>query len=800
MKRYLPTGERARDLGFLVGLSVLAMVGFAPTFTGFQFAVVGILGLLLGAVVAQVAHVRRWPAVAPILLGVALFVLLGGPLCLRATGATAYLPLPGTLATLVDQLLFGWKELLTTLPPVDGAGVSLVIPWVLGLTTGVGGTLLLGAHRWRRLPQQFGVMLPLVAPLGLLAAVILLGVRHPASVILQGVLFGAGALAWLALRSMALTTRTSTAVGRTRRALGGLALLAVASLLAWPVGGWLAGSDDQRVVLRTYVEPPFEIGEYPSPLAAFRRYVKLPPEEADNPVNLHDDQLLRVEGVTSGTRVRFATLDAYDGIVWRASEDTDPTTSLDTYQRVSNTIDNPVDGEEVDVEITLEEGYSGVWLPTVGALRSISFEEGDTLETVDSFRYNLAASAAIVPTGLEPGDRYRFTAVLPDDSLKVDTPPSGAITPAAQAAAFLETQATDWTEGETDLMRRVFKAAAHLKEHGRFSDGVLPEEKIYHAGHHQKRLGDEFVNAPIMAGNAEQYAALMALLANRIGVPARVVMGAVVPESGVVSGADVTAWVELQASDGSWRTMPTDLFMSNKKPADQPPQQEEEMSGSVVPPPAPIPPPSSEGEQTDTQLKTRSDVDDESTAFDLPLWLKIVLVVVGGPLVLLLLFLAAILGAKALRRRRRRTHGRPSARIGGGWRELVDLARDLGHHVPVRAGLTRREQAQQLGTVGSHQLAGSADAHVFGPHGPAEADVGAYWQQVDAERRAMSAAARPRQRLKAALSLRTFRQRWAREPQRVEPGTLAGLPATGGGDDPGRDGRNKGEPELVGPR
>ena len=34
-----------------------------------------------------------------------------------------------------------------------------------------------------------------------------------------------------------------------------------------------------------------------------------------------------------------------------------------------------------------------------------------------------------------------------------------------------------------------------------------------------------------MVGNDEQYAALMALLANRIGVPARVVLGRVVPEA-----------------------------------------------------------------------------------------------------------------------------------------------------------------------------------------------------------------------------------------------------------------------------
>ena len=69
-----------------------------------------------------------------------------------------------------------------------------------------------------------------------------------------------------------------------------------------------------------------------------------------------------------------------------------------------------------------------------------------------------------------------------------------------------------------------------------------------------------------MVGNDEQYAAVMALLAGEVGVPARVVLGAEVPEGGVVTGKDVSAWVELRAADGSWRTLPTEDFMSDEPP------------------------------------------------------------------------------------------------------------------------------------------------------------------------------------------------------------------------------------------
>lgn len=783
MSRLLPTGARARDLGFFLSLGILALLGFASTYTGVQFAVVGVLGLTIGLALAHLAWARRWPGVAAILLAVLAFALLGGPLCLRSNGAAAYLPTPGTLGDLVDQLLFGWKDLLTTLPPVDGAGPLLVLPWTLGLATGVLGGLLLGAAPRRAMPR---VVLPLLAPVALLVAVVLLGVDEPQSVLLQGAVFAAVALGWLTVRTLGLATRTGPATGLTagavRRGAGGVLLLAAAAGVAIPVGGWLSGGDDGRLVLRSYVEPPFDIGQYPSPLASFRRYVENPDA---GPSNLYDDELLTVDGVPEGTLVRFAALDAYDGVVWRAAEDTLADTSLDTFQRVSRTIDNPAEGEPVQAQVTLEEGYDGVWLPTVGALTSLEFEQPDADRLQESFRYNLASGTAIVPGGLQPGVTYTITAVLPEDSLDETTPASPELPSAAADAAFLDTQAREWTDGETDPMRRVFAAAAHLKTVGKYTDGVAPEERAYHAGHHVKRLFDEFVNAPIMAGDDEQYAATMALLANRIGVPARVVMGAAVPAGGVIRGADVQAWVELRVADGTWRTLPTSVFMDYDKPAELPPQEEQEMSGSVVPPPAPVPPPSTAGEQTDSELKTRADADDASDpAFELPTWVIVVLAVVGGPLLLLLLLTGVILGLKAWRRHRRRTRGRASTRLAGAWREYVDHARDLGHPVPVRDGLTRREQAGRLGTPIAHDLARAADAVVFGPVAPDDEQAAAYWREVETSRRALSATVSRRRRLRAALSLVTFRVRWTKEPEPVVPRTLPD--------------RNIEEPELVG--
>ena len=44
----------------------------------------------------------------------------------------------------------------------------------------------------------------------------------------------------------------------------------------------------------------------------------------------------------------LATMDRYDGMVWGATDNALPEAADDSFQRVSSTIDNPVEGREVD--------------------------------------------------------------------------------------------------------------------------------------------------------------------------------------------------------------------------------------------------------------------------------------------------------------------------------------------------------------------------------------------------------------------------------------------------------------------
>ena len=662
----------------------------------------------------------------------------------------------------MDQAVFGWKDLLTTLPPVDGDGPLLVLPWLLGLLAGLVGTALSGVTVRR---AWVTALLPVLGMGVVLVAVILVGVRHPHSVLLQGAVFAAVALGWLALRARRASAVVRGGSSARRRVVLGAALVAVASALALPASALVTGHDDAgRVVVRSWVEPPFDIGRCPSPLAGFRKYVDLRPKS--DPANVFEQTLFTVDGAPAGSRVRIATMDTYDGLVWGASNDALPDADDDSFQRVSSTIDNPVEGERVEATVTIGEGYDSVWLPSIGALQEVEFGLGDPELKAESFRYNLATSTAVVPSGIRPGDTYSFTAVRAADDLDEDTLASTSLAPAPSGTGFLKAPATDWSAGATTPMGRVLAIADHLRTEGKYSDGVTKAEQVYHPGHHLARLSDGFVNDEQLVGNDEQYAAVMALLANEVGVPARVVLGAVLPENGVVTGAEVEAWVELRAADGSWRTLATDRFMSDEPPAERLPETNTPMSGTVVPPPAPIPPPSDAGEQSDADLKERKATKDEKSEEEeeeslveaLPGWARIVATFVGGPLLLVALMVATIVGVKMLRRRRRRSLASMSARVVGAWRELVDHARDLGQPVPLGPSVTRREQSGSIGSAAAGALARRADSVVFGPAAPAVGSAADYWKAIDAERRAMSRVVGRRRRWAAAISLASLRR------------------------------------------
>jgi transglutaminase-like putative cysteine protease len=463
--------------------------------------------------------------------------------------------------------------------------------------------------------------------------------------------------------------------------------------------------------------------------------------------------LLTVEGVKPGTLVRFAGLDNYNGIVWGAANDsgTEPG-NRDTFQKVGSVINNPVSGTPVTAKITVEKGYSGVWLPSIGALEGINFG-GGLDEQSEDFRYNLATDTGVVPGGIQPGDTYSIKSVLPSSKLDKDVQPWSGALPGSEAGGRFQALAAQWAgEGDSPL-GRVLAVADHLRAEGKYTDGESGFEQ-FRAGHSLSRL-TEFVAADHqLAGDDEQYAAMMALLANQLGVPARVVMGAAVPEDGVIKGRDVHAWVELRAADGSWRTLPTKDFLGTDTPDEENPTDKQLVAGKVIPPPAPVRPPSTAGDPVQDGLN-RIDQHHDSD-FQIPAFVIGFLKYVVLPLALLAAIFALIVGLKRRRRRLRRTRGTPARRLYLAWHDLLDHARDHGHSVTGRS--TRREQAVQTGVAGFGPLARGADAHIFGRTDPTDSDAEAYWAQVDSMREQMVEPLSRLQRLKGAVNLASFRR------------------------------------------
>jgi hypothetical protein len=730
------------DAGFLVLLGVLALIGFRTTYTGLGFLVVGVTGLLLGIVVGHAANAVHQPVITVAALTVAVFFLLGGAIALRAQALAGVLPTPDTLRGLAQGSVLGWKRLLTTLPPVDGSGPLLVIPYILGLCGGAGGFTLA-----RRVSRS---AVPLVVPLALLAAVILLGTEEPAAQLLQGVVFGCACLCWAAVRGRRGRTPVRSGSARTTRLATSAAVLGVAAGLTALAGPHLPGAGDhERVVLRDHVQPPVDLSAYPSPLVGFRKYTK----DANQ---LYDQVLFTVTGLPDGAPVRIATLDDYTGSVWAATNG-----PRDGFQRVGSRIQPDSVGRQANVTITVAPAYAtsddlSAWLPTAGTVTAVDFAGAHAAEHAETFRFNLATSSGLLADRLHAGDSVTLRTDLASPTAPEDAQPFGHPALDPSSFAFVSSRATSWSKKATGLGPQLRAVAAYLKANGAYTDGG-PGESEYLAGHSAGRL-TSFLNAPKPVGDDEQYAATFALIANALGMPARVVLGAYPRPGGEVRGEDVHAWVEIHLADGTWAPIPQTDFMpdKSKKPDKQPPQEIQNTNAAVVPPPNTTHPPSSltDASQADSTSTPRGP-QGQGSGWHLPRFLVVAATWAGPPVLLVLLVAGLIIGAKAWRRRIRRGRGPAATRFATGWRELVDHARDLGTAVP--GGRTRREQSRILAGYRIGDLAATADAIVFGPGEPAHAAAAAYWASVDRARRRMSREVPRWQRLRAAVSIRSLR-------------------------------------------
>ena len=210
--------------------------------------------------------------------------MLGGAIALRDDLILGVIPSVATLTGLSAITVNGWKELLTTLPPVAGDGPFVALPYLLAVIAGAGGFSI--ARRTR------SIWPALMLPTGLLAGVTLLGTYQPAAGLppVQGFGFAALAFGWLAVRWHRRRRLIGTGSTNLTRVILGAGVLAVAMAGSLVLGPALPGvSGSQRVVLRTYVQPPVQLPSLTSPLVGFRKY------SGEGPKSYYDVDLLAGE-------------------------------------------------------------------------------------------------------------------------------------------------------------------------------------------------------------------------------------------------------------------------------------------------------------------------------------------------------------------------------------------------------------------------------------------------------------------------------------------------------------------------
>lgn len=724
--------DEAVDAVAVAALGLLAVAGFASVFGGGGFLRLAVIGLAGGLGVAVlVVRSSLHPALA-LVAAILAFLLLGGA-AVPETAIAGVLPGPGTPAELFRGVVVGWKQILTTPPPVGITDSMGVVPYLCGFVAGLGGMLLARRSEW--------TLAPVIPAVLVLVASILLGTRDPVSVLAQGAVFAAVAIGWGSIRANR-PRRSGDGAIYWPRVVSGLAMLLVVVAVAVPISGVLPSSaGDDRLVLREEVVPPFDPRAEPSPLGGLRAYQVDPPAE-----------LFTVVGLPAGEPLRLATMDTFDGVVWVVGGPNAGASSR--FERVGEEIMPVPDGDPAAVEVTVLGARKDVWMPTVGWTRQVTFDGAAADEQRETFRYNRTTAAAAVPSRLPEGASYdldaRVPVVVDRAQLPPDTPVDAAVSlpPLPPLTEIVEEKAREFTAGATTPLAQAEALEARMTDEafGFYSDGGPEAQGAAQSapGHSLYRL-NSFLDGDILVGNAEQYAAAMALMARSLGLPARVVMGfdpalgaegedAPPIDDGApltITGAHAHAWVEIAFEDVGWvpfdPTPPKDNQVDPVPPQVSPQQLEE---------PQDLDPPSQLQlleEQQDLSSRQPSDeVDEQSAGFQIPPVVLLVVKVITIPLLVIGGIFGLIVGAKRLRSNRRRRHGTPVDRLSGAWREVCDRATDRGGR-PSRRG-TRLEVASGISADAwpdAPDLAARIDAIMFGPDDPDDEVVEAVWLDAD---------------------------------------------------------------------
>ncbi len=782
---------RAEAVGNAAAVALMAAVGAACAWPIYQD---GWLLITAGAAVVAatgvLAAATRWrwsgPRTTAVVAGA--YLLLGIPL---AAPGSALDPgrWPQALLGVAAAPVTGWKDLLTLDLPLGTYRTTLAPALLIFLLVPAAALWLAWrSPRHASWAPAAALMMPVFGILfGSSALRMTIAPAPPGGAEALIAVGAVGiALAWQRWLGRAPASAVATAArgrGGAMRASAAVAMVLVAAVVGTTVApAAVAGSP--RHVLRTGVDPTVAVVGALSPLTTYRSYFEGAP---------YDTVQFRVATAAGADRVRVATLDAYDGVTARTSG----VGGAPLFQRVPAAL-IPASGTDVVAEVEID-GYRGLWVPSVGALRSIAFTGSDRTGLTDGFYYSppLMAGIEVAGTGLTDGASYRISATLPDapDAAElVPSRPGPGLDPATVPPEVREwiaaQQAGTGSAGLRVMLERLrargFLSHSSMAEtsglaHPWVADSPARTFAPSRPGHSSDRIADLFRalldregevasrdDASLVAavGDDEQFAVAAMMIADQLGFISRIVVGArltgspsdpVPPcEAGVCRGRNMSAWLEVQDASGAW--VPMDVTPQNTVPPrpDLVERRDPRNVTEVDPLRAPVvsPPEAHPVGGAPPDAPPAEDADLSALWFGLRLTgivLLALIVVLAPPIALMLI--------KAVRRRARRRARPAASRIAGGWEEYVDAAVD--HGATGARALTRTELAvahDPDGRTGAGTLAALADRAVFGAHVATSEEADAFWALVDAERSAWDARTGRWDRIRARLSLRSLRR------------------------------------------
>lgn len=734
------------DLAVIAVLAAVSTLAFGPVFGGLPGYLAAGGGALLGLAIAALSAWRRWGIAATTIVLILVYIVFVGVFALRDTTIAGFIPSLETLGRGALLVVQSWRDLLTVSIPASSFSGPAVAPFITGLVCStLGGRLALSRRYW------LAAIIPMAA---FLVVGILWGMSRAPYALIIGLVFVVVSLGWASYRQARGRASVQDELGipasqtkpwqRVVAAAGVLLLAAGAAGYAAP----RLADAEERFVLRRIVVPPLDLRNYASPLMSYRYFE----------VDQKDIELFHVTGLPEGARLRLATLDSYDGIVYNVADGSAgfARAGAEIEPRLITEVPVNAPGEQVSLDVGIDE-YAGVWLPGGGDLRGVNFSGENAAEQAKTLYYNSNTGTALVTAGLAAADSYQVNVVLPpevsdeeliDLGIRQVPLPTNSRVPDAVVKKSSEIVAD--ASGEVEQVLAIEKAL----QQGFYSAGTDGNSL---SGHSNKRIHDLLSN-PQMIGDDEQYAVAMALMLRQLQIPARVVMGfypeaeAPVAETWQVTGTQAHVWVEVPFNEVGWvafdptpdrdRVPETTVPKPNPKPRPQ-------VQPPPIPPQEPLDVPDRLGDD-----KTDSDEDPFNWA---------IFLAVGKVVGIAALVASPFVGLALLRRRRRHqrmTAELPADRLTGGWAELVDNATDLG--IKLDPMTTRREQARALFKASDDlavtRLAQAVDHGVFGAGTPRDEFIAEVWTGTGAAVKALQRSASRWRRLGYYANITSLRK------------------------------------------